>query len=135
MVTDARVLEALINLAMDAGASDVTVGEDSASNDLSEINGLPEVLRRTGAKAIDMNKIPDKELAVVKIPSPLELKEISIPRIVLESDVVINTPKMKVAGFITSLGMKNILGVLKGKEYWSKPRTLSPPFNQPGVRR
>jgi len=71
LVTDARVLEALINLAMDAGASDVTVGEDSASNDLSEINGLPEVLRRTGAKAIDMNKIPDKELAVVKIPSPL----------------------------------------------------------------
>ena len=135
LVTDARVLEALINLAMDAGASEVTVGEGSAANDLSEINGLPEVLRRTGAKAVDINRISDSELVAVKIPNPLVLKEIHIPRIALESDVIINVPKLKVAGFVTSLGIKNILGVLKGKGSWSNPQTLSPPFKPAGDKK
>jgi len=135
LTTDPNILGKLGMMAFEAGAEQVIVAEGSATSDLEEIPGLSEVLKRTGMEAVDLNKVSDESLVNVRIPDPYVLKEIRIPRIVLESEVFINVPKLKVGGFVTSLGIKNLLGVLRGKGAWSDPETMKPPFKPAGDKK
>ncbi len=135
LTTDLNILGELATMAFKAGAEHVILAEGSATSDLEQIPGLNETLERTGMEAVDLNKVPDKSLVDVRILNPYVLREIRIPRVVLESDVFINVPKLKVGGFVTSLGIKNLLGVLRGKGSWSDPETMKPPFKPAGDKK
>lgn len=132
MTTDLRIVETLIELVGNADAGEIVVAEGSATLDLDQIDELREIVQRTGAKAVDLNKIANVETAFVKVPRFLALEEIPIPRIVMDSDVFINIPKLKTGGAVTTVGLKNLVGVLRGKGAFSGPETLAPPFKPAG---
>ncbi|UCH02394.1 MAG: DUF362 domain-containing protein [Candidatus Bathyarchaeota archaeon] len=132
MATDLRIVEALIELVGNADAGEIIVAEGSATLDLDQIDELQEILQRTGAKAVDLNKITNVETEFVKVPQFLALEEIPIPRIVMDTDVFINIPKLKTGGAVTTIGIKNLVGVLRGKGAFSDPATLAPPFKPAG---
>ena len=122
VATDPTILEVLAILSKEAGARDVVIAEGSGSNDLTDMKGLEEVAQRTGARLFDINKTPSSEIVNARIPNPLVLKQIPLPRLLLDADVIINVPKMKTTAMRVSLGLKNLMGATPGKgEYaeWS----------------
>jgi len=69
-------------------------------------------LREQGYEVIDLKK---KGIEMVKVPIPKgkALKEVSLPKIVLDADVVISVPKMKTHDCANvTLSLKNMKGVL-----------------------
>ena len=115
VATDPKILEVLAGLALRAGSREVVIAEGSGANDLVEMDGLGDVAWRTGARIVDINKLPEEDIVNVKIANSHVLREVSLPRILIESDVVINVPKMKTTMMTVSLGLKNLIGVLPGK--------------------
>ena len=95
MISDLRILEVLIELANEANVDEILIVESSATIDLDQDDELQEILRRTGAKAVDLNKISDADIITVKVPKHLVWEEIPIPRLILDSDILINIPKLK----------------------------------------
>lgn len=70
-------------------------------------------LRELGYKVIDLKK---DETVKVKIPSGKELKEVELPKTVVEADFVISVPKMKTHDqALVTLSMKNLKGLLPDK--------------------
>lgn len=120
VATDPKILEVLARLCFEVGSRDVVIAEGSGSNDLTDMDGLAEVAQRTGAKLFDINRTPENEVVNFKIPNPLALKEIPLPRLLLEADVIINVPKMKTSGMRVSLGMKNLVGATPGKGQYAE---------------
>jgi uncharacterized protein (DUF362 family) len=76
--------------------------------------GVDRLAKNLGVELVDLN---DAENVEVNVPLGKALKKIKIPKIVLDSDVLINVPKMKTHHLTTvTLGMKNLKGVLPGVE-------------------
>ena len=115
LTTDPKILEVIARMAFDAGAREVIVAEGSGSSDLVDVDGLGDVAWRTGAKIVDINKVPEKDIVNAEIPGPIVLNKIPIPKFIVDCDVFINVPKMKMTGMIVTLGLKNLMGVTPGK--------------------
>jgi uncharacterized protein (DUF362 family)/Pyruvate/2-oxoacid:ferredoxin oxidoreductase delta subunit len=76
--------------------------------------GVRRFAQELGIKLVNLNKEVSVE---VEVPSGKALKRIKVPKLVLNSDVLINVPKMKTHHLTTvTLGMKNLKGVLPGAE-------------------
>jgi len=112
--TNPEVVATLIELAIKAGASKVSVGESSCwglyTPDSFEISGIAESSRNAGA---ELSSFDEEDRVEVEIPNGILLRKASIPKIVTEVDVIINVPKMK-NNFVTmvTLGIKNFLALL-----------------------
>jgi uncharacterized protein (DUF362 family) len=129
VITDARVVRALIRLAYSARAGEVIIGEGSGGADTEEayeISGIKGVAREFGVRLVDFNK---DETIEVTHPQWKVLKKIPIAKTVLESDVIINVPVMKTTHppFYVSLSLKNMMGVLPGKGIF-KGRYFTPEY-------
>jgi uncharacterized protein (DUF362 family) len=96
--TDPLVVGALIRLCKKAGAGRVQVGEASggffSSIECMTVTGVAAVAKREGAEVIDLgsNKTPTDK---VPIPNGRVIKEVPLPRPLLEADVIIDAPKAK----------------------------------------
>ncbi len=78
------------------------------------------------------------------VPEGYTVQELRVPKIILECDVLINVPKLKLYKQITkdrdwvSLAVKNLLGAIPGKGEYSETRPsvfpieVSPEFYSPG---
>ena len=76
--------------------------------------GVRRFTQKLGIKLVNLNEEASVE---VEVPSGKALKKIKVPKLVLDSDVLINVPKMKTHHLTTvTLGMKNLKGVLPGAE-------------------
>jgi uncharacterized protein (DUF362 family)/Pyruvate/2-oxoacid:ferredoxin oxidoreductase delta subunit len=76
--------------------------------------GVRRFAKELGIKLVNLNEEASVE---VEVPSGKALKRIKVPKPVLDSDVLINVPKMKTHHLTTvTLGMKNLKGVLPGAE-------------------
>jgi uncharacterized protein (DUF362 family) len=96
--TDPLVVGALIRLCKKAGAARVQVGESSggffSSIECMTVTGVAAVAEREGAELIDLgsNETPTH---MVPIPHGRVIKEVPVPKPLLEADVIIDAPKAK----------------------------------------
>lgn len=128
VTTDPRVVAALVLLAKQAGAGEVVVG-DGAGGDLRservlEITGVKRLALKAGADRV----VAFEALEHIDVPVDVdgETYAVPIPRLVQESDVVINVPKAKThfEDPITCC-LKNWVGVI---EQSARPRFMDDPL-------
>ncbi len=119
VTTNPFLLEALIELAWEAGASIIDVGDGTGSLHIGtykvmERCGIQRVAEKTGAGIIDLNSGPTR---LIPIANGRILEKVKINQACLEYDVIINIPVLK-THFITevSLGMKNLKGCIPPSE-------------------
>jgi uncharacterized protein (DUF362 family) len=113
IVTDTRVIESVVSLALDGGAKKVKIAEGSAyptgaydTMAAFEAIGITEIARRWGAELIDLNSYDSSD---VDVPNGLVLDRVRVGRSVLEADVVINAPVLKThLGTLISVCLKNM---------------------------
>jgi uncharacterized protein (DUF362 family) len=142
MVTDTRVVRALVRIARELGAGQVYIAEGSARYSLGDPNRDRHVTRHafevagydldgdmvddvTGAPLVDLNISGEtldardpNHVTSVNVATGLIRKEYWLPNLVLGADVLISVPVLKnhyLAG--TTLGMKNMIGVAPNDIY------------------
>jgi uncharacterized protein (DUF362 family) len=135
--TDPPVVQAIMELCQKVGPVDLTIAEGSGGIDTKlafRTTGYTELAEKYGANLVDLNESPTKN---VKVPRGLLFKELSVPRVILDCDVLINVPKLKLYRKVpgrsewASLAVKNLVGVLPGKGEYShdKPPGFSVPLS------
>jgi uncharacterized protein (DUF362 family) len=114
VTTNPRVVEALIKLALEAGARRILVvegsGYGSPTGEAFVLSGIREAAERNGAEVVDVD---EDELVEVEVPDPLVLRRVSVSKRFYEADVRVNVPVMKTHDqMLMTLGMKNLKGVI-----------------------
>jgi len=133
LTTDPRVVQAIIELCRHMNPSDVTIAEGSGGADTKmafEKCGYSELARRYDVKLMDLN---ESETTMVDVPAGKAFQVLGVPNIILESDVLINVPKLKLYGSLygrrgASLSTKNLLGAVPGKGEYSQISSPEFPF-------
>jgi uncharacterized protein (DUF362 family)/Pyruvate/2-oxoacid:ferredoxin oxidoreductase delta subunit len=119
--THPAVVHAAIRLVKDVGGIPV-IGDSPAlpatgnAVKVAEKCGIADVAKEEGVEVIDFDRPVE-----VDNPSGTKFKKFKIDKRVLDSDVVINLPKLKSHGQMTlTMGVKNIFGVVPGtrKSQW-----------------
>ncbi|MBU1229339.1 MAG: DUF362 domain-containing protein, partial [Proteobacteria bacterium] len=106
------------------GAKSVVVAEGSGHirdpHEVLEASGLGAVLRQERLRFVDLNTAPFAALANPTQVSGLET--ITLPRLLLEADLVVSLAKLKTHHWAgVTLSMKNLFGALPGSVYgWPK---------------
>jgi uncharacterized protein (DUF362 family) len=121
LTTDPRVVQAIVELCRRVNPSDVIIAEGSGGTDTKmafERCGYSELARRYDVKLVDLNK---SQTTMVDVPDGKALKVLRVPNVILESDVLINVPKLKLyERNWASLSIKNLLGAVPGKGEYSQ---------------
>jgi len=112
ITTHPAVVEAVVNMVKDAGAipmiGDSPGGPARGMESFWDITGFADVSKRTGAKLVNFEKTGSN----VKTRKNIEYR---ISKKVLNSDVIINLPKIKTHGLtIFTCAIKNMYGVVPG---------------------
>jgi len=113
--TDPRVCKAIANIVREIGARPI-IGEASGVGYDTE-EAIQEAgygkLRKEGYEVIDLKK---KGIETVKVPVPKgkSLKEVLLPKVVVEARAIIDVPKMKTHDqTLVTLSLKNMKGILQ----------------------
>jgi len=112
--TDPRVCRAIADMVRERGGRPIIAESSFVGLDTEaaiETAGYGQ-LRRDGYEVVDL-KHKSVERVMVPVPRGKALKEVLLPRIVVEADAVITVPKMKThdqSG--ATLGVKNMKGIL-----------------------
>jgi uncharacterized protein (DUF362 family) len=123
--TAPEVVAALVDLLIDQGASQVTVGDGPAfrrdASSIAQATGLDEMLRQRNVPFVDLN-YADPQPVPVKDDWISRADVLWLPRHVLEADLIVSVPKMKTHHWANvSLSLKNLLGIIPGLRYgWPK---------------
>ncbi len=126
MTTDPRVVQAIVELCESVNPSDVIIAEGSGGTDTKiafDRCGYSKLARRWGVKLVDLN---ESKTTMVNVPEGKALQVLNVPNVIIESDVLINVPKLKFFERWASLSIKNLIGAVPGKGEYSQ--TLSPDF-------
>ena len=112
--TDPRVCRTIANMVRELGAKPI-IAESSAigidTEDAIQIAGYGK-LREDGYEVIDLKK-KGIETVKVSIPNGKALKEVTLPKIIIEANMIISVPKMKTHDQAeVTLALKNMKGVL-----------------------
>ena len=118
VMTDPRVLEALIIYLKDQGVSDIIVAEGKSVNlkhissgaiDAFNKSGMGKAVKRAGARLIGWDEEPFVE---VPIPDGQLMKSVRVPKSILDTDYFINVPKLKThCQTEVTIGIKSMQGV------------------------
>jgi uncharacterized protein (DUF362 family) len=115
--TNPWVVAALVKIALEAGAGDVTVMDypfGGSAEDAYVISGIKEQVEAAGGKMAVMSRLKFIE---TQIPNGKKIKKWPIYEDVLKADVLINVPIAKDHGLAKlTLGMKNLMGVVQNRE-------------------
>lgn len=127
VITDIRVIEAMIRLCYEAGASKVKVVEGSgyftSTSEALMNSGVKTAAEALGAEVVDVDK---DELVEVKLIDSLIIEKINVSKAFMDADVRINLPVMKTHDqLLVTLGVKNLKGVI--------PKSLKRTFHKIGV--
>lgn len=122
--TDPRLVAATVLAVRRLGASSVVVGEGPGHRRDTDYvvseSGLLDALGAVEARFVDLNTAPVVKRPLVSRYSTL--KELWLPRPVVDADVVISMPKMKTHHWAgVTLSLKNCFGCVPGRIYgWPK---------------
>jgi len=118
VVTDPRVLEALVLILKDHGARRVLVAEgrsvnllhcNSGPREAFEDSGLADVVRRVGGEILGWD---EEDFIPVDVPGGELYDTINIPKSIVEADAFISVPKLKThCQTEITVGMKSMQGV------------------------
>jgi uncharacterized protein (DUF362 family) len=115
--TNPWVVAALVKLALEAGAGDVTVMDNpfgGSAEDAYVISGIQEQVEAAGGKMAVMSRL---KFIDTQIPKGITIKKWPIYEDILKADVLINVPIAKDHGLTKlTLGMKNLMGVVQNRE-------------------
>jgi len=114
VLTDKRIIEAMITLCQEAGASEVRVVEGSGYFTPTDValdkSGVKAAAEALGARVVDVDK---DELVELPVPGHLIVDKIPVSKSFMEADVRINMPVMKTHDqLLVTLGVKNLKGVI-----------------------
>lgn len=116
--THPAVVEAVVRLALDAGASRVSVF-DRTCNDSRRCyasSGIQAAVEAIGDPRVTVSFIDDARFVETPIPRGKSIESWPIYRDVLDADVYLNLPIAKNHGLAKlTLGLKNVMGVIGGK--------------------
>lgn len=119
--TDPRVISALIKVVREAGASKVTVAEGRSISTAMFRKGSQTTkecfaaigMDKAAAEADEVVYLEDDEFLTVDVPGASVLKQASVPRTILEAEVLINVPVLKNHSLtVITMGIKNLHGVV-----------------------
>jgi uncharacterized protein (DUF362 family)/Pyruvate/2-oxoacid:ferredoxin oxidoreductase delta subunit len=120
VTTHPALVRAVVRAVKDAGASDVAIGDSpggrttpSAARAVFETSGIAAVAREEGARLVLLDD------DVVRVPSPEGrlYTAFNLGREAIETDVLIDLPRMKTHGFMMFTGaVKNLFGCIPGLE-------------------
>jgi uncharacterized protein (DUF362 family) len=122
--TDPRFVDAVIQLCKAEGAAEIIVAEGPGHwrnvEFLVEESGLGPVLRKHGARFVDLNH--DEPVKVPNLGRTTGLDHLYLTRTVISADVFVSLPKMKTHHWAgATLSLKNLFGTLPGICYgWPK---------------
>jgi uncharacterized protein (DUF362 family) len=111
VVTDPELLHELVGLLRD-GAEEVVVGESNGFNypcgSAFKDTGIEKAVKEAGGTVINLS---EDKLVRVKFPSSSPLRELILPKTVLEADAVVDLTLMKTHEFAMYSGaIKNLFG-------------------------
>ena len=117
-LTDYRVLAALTELCLEAGAKRVITADGSvhglSAMHLFEATGIKAAVEKAGGEVCALD---EEDYLLRPVPKGTTMQEQWLPRICLDADVIINVPKVKptrVGKF--TLGYKNLFGLVPADE-------------------
>jgi len=119
--TDYPIIQAIIELCQNIGKVDVSIAEGSGgieTNLAFRTSGYVELAEKYNVKLLDLNESPT---TTVSVPSGQVIQELQVPKAILDCDVLINVPKLKLYRLVprknqwASLAIKNLMGALPGK--------------------
>jgi uncharacterized protein (DUF362 family) len=122
--TDPRVVDAVIALCKKEGAAELVVAEGPGHwrnvHFLARESGLAAVLEKHGVAFVDINH--DEPVKVLNLGRLTRLDYLYMSRTVLNADVLISLPKLKMHHWAgVTLSLKNLFGTLPGICYgWPK---------------
>ncbi|MFX1559409.1 MAG: DUF362 domain-containing protein [Promethearchaeota archaeon] len=126
--TDPPIIQAIVEICQSIGPVELTIAEGSGGIDTKiafRTTGYTELAGKYGLKLIDLNEGP---ITNVPVPGGLLIQELHVPRAILDCDVLINVPKLKLyrkspgRSEWASLAVKNLLGTLPGKGKYSQEK-------------
>src|SRR4030042_6966964 len=114
VLTDKRIIEAMITLCQEAGASEVQVVEGSGyftpTDEALEKSGVKAAAEALGASVVNVDK---DELIEIPVPGHIIIDKIQVSKSFMGADVRINMPVMKTHDqLLVTLGVKNLKGVI-----------------------
>jgi len=115
VTTDSRVVEPIIEFLREKGVHDIVIAEggNPGTNKAFRITGLRALAARHGVELVNLNKDKWEEYP---IPGSVAMHKVKIARTVLESDRIINVPKLKIHHMAqVTLSLKNLMGVVVDK--------------------
>ena len=109
--TDPRVIQAIADIAYELGAGKVIVAEASPAGDAFQ---MAEYDKLQGVQIVDLNKSVEEDCYVLKADGSQTDRELYIPKVYMDADVVIGAAKLKThfqPEARVSLGLKLSMGV------------------------
>lgn len=116
MTTDPLVVQAVIELCKSMNPSSLVIAEGSATVDTHvafKKCGYSEFASRYGIELVDINNCPT---TTTEVPEGKGVQSLEIPNVLLDADVIINMPKLKLYrhDIWVSLAIKNLVGAVPG---------------------
>ena len=128
LTTDFPVVQAIVEMCQSVGPVELTIAEGSGGIDTKiafRTSGYTELAEKYGIKLVDLNGSPTKK---VSVPGGLLIQELLVPKVIVDCDVLINVPKLKLYRIAqetnqwASLAVKNLMGAIPGKGDYSDDR-------------
>ena len=126
VTTDPRVIAALVSYAVESGASDVIVAEGrsistakfrkthNTTRDCAKVLGITKAVRAAGGRMVYLE---EDEFVEVPVPGGRVLKKVHIPKTILNAEVLINNPVLKIHSLtLVTLGIKNLHGAISDED-------------------
>ena len=112
--TDLRVVYSVAKMALDAGAKKVTIGDKPGWNKSARtVFGELGVDKIANLLDVETCYFDEDQLLEVDLPTSKVFNKIFVPKTVMDSEVLINLPKVKThMHTIVSLGIKNLHGIV-----------------------
>jgi uncharacterized protein (DUF362 family) len=113
--TDPAVLQALVSLALEAGASRVQVGDmpgaGISAREVMRVTGVAAAVTKAGGEPVYLD---EAQQATRPVPNGKIVTELRLPAPLLEADVVVNVPKAK-THFVDRISgaVKNWMGAMR----------------------
>ena len=126
VTTDPRVTAALVSYAVERGARDVIVAEgrsistakyrkaNNTTRACAEVLGFTAAVESAGGRMVFFE---EDEFVEVPVPGGRVLKNVRIPRTILDAEVLINNPVLKIHSLtLVTLGIKNMHGAISDED-------------------
>ncbi|MBN2325359.1 MAG: DUF362 domain-containing protein [Spirochaetes bacterium] len=129
--TDPVIVRTVVDLCFKANAASVMVFDRTCSNPKLSYttSGIMDAAKEAGAKVIYVNDVSKKLYPSISVKGATFLKETTVNRHILESDVFINVPVAKHhSSADLTLGMKNLMGITgdnRSKWHWELHEAIS----------